>query len=428
MSARLEPPGPPPPPGAALSHFLLDPSVVFLNHGSFGACPRAVLEHQAALRARMEREPIRFLVQELEGLLDEARVRLAAFVGAAPADLAFVTNATSGVNAVLGSLRLEPGDELLTTDHGYNACNNALAVAAERSGARRVVARVPFPIAAPEQVVEALLAAASPRTRLVLVDHVTSPTGLVFPVERIVAAMAERGIDTLVDGAHAPGMVPLALDRIGAAYYTGNCHKWPCAPKGAAFLHVRADRQAQVRPTVISHGANSTRGDRSRFLQEFDWPGTTDPTAVLSIPAALEFMAGVSAGGWPALMAENRALAIAGRGLLLDALGVAAPAPASMLGSLATVPLPSPPGAPPLLPPGRALELDPVQRRLIERHRIQVPIMAGAWHDGADGSHAPEASPPSERRRVLRISAQVYNHIEQYRYLASAIERALQPG
>ena len=190
-------------------HWSLAPDVVFLNHGSFGACPSAVLEEQQRWRARLERNPMAFMVREIDALLAEARRALGTFVGADPDDLAFVANATTGVNSVVRSLDFQPGDEILTTDHAYAACRNALDYVAGRSGSRVLVAQVPFPIGGPEEVVQAILAAVTVRTRLALIDHVTSPTGLVFPIERIVRELAARGVDTLVDGAHAPGMLPL---------------------------------------------------------------------------------------------------------------------------------------------------------------------------------------------------------------------------
>ena len=387
------------------AHWTLDPDVVFLNHGSFGACPRAVLAEQAQIRAEIEREPVRFLGREIEGRLDAVRAELAPFLGAAPEDLAFVQNATTGVNAVLRSLELGPGDEVLITDHGYNACNNAAQFVCERAGARCAVARVPFPLGSPDEVLEGILAGVTPRTRLVLVDHVTSPTGLVLPLARLVAELRERGVETLVDGAHAPGMVPLDLDALGAAYSTGNAHKWMCAPKGAAYLHVRRDLQDAVRPTVISHGANQRREGRSRFRLEFDWVGTGDPSAVLALPAVLRFVRELLPGGWGELRAKNRALALEGRAILLAALGSEAPAPESMIGALASVPLPDPaPGE----RPGTD-GLDPLQVRLWEEHRIEVPLHA--W--------------PGPGKRLIRISAQLYNEPDDYRRLAAALERLL---
>ncbi len=380
----------------------LDSAVTFLNHGSFGSCPRTVLEYQSQLRARLERQPVRFFVRELEALWDEAREILATFVGAQTEDLVFVPNATAGINTVLRSLVFSPGDELLVTDHEYNACRNALDHAAARAGARVVVAHVPFPIPSAAEVVAVMEAQVTDRTRLALIDHVTSQTGMVLPVAEMVQALARRGVDTLVDGAHAPGMVPLNLDALGAAYYTGNCHKWLCAPKGAALLHVRRDRQSAIRPLVISHGANSPRRDRSRFLIEFGWTGTGDPTAALSVPEALRVMAGLMPGGWPEIMGRNRALALAGRRVLAEALGCALPCPDEMIGALASMPLPDGViGDPPKSP----LYLDPLQDSLLADHGIEIPIIP--W--------------PAAPRRLIRISAQLYNSLPQYRRLAAAL-------
>lgn len=382
-------------------NWLLDPDISFLNHGSFGATPRVVLEHQQMLRQQMEREPVRFFVRELEPLIDRSREQLAQFVGADPSGLAFVTNATAGVNAVLRSLTLAEGDELLTTDHEYNACRNALEYVAERSGASVVVAEIPFPISSPDVVVERITDLFTDRTRLVLVDYVTSQTGLVFPIEAIIRECASRGVEVMIDGAHAPGMLPLDLRTLGATYFTGNCHKWICAPKGAGFLWVRSDRRDMVRPTSISHGANSMRSDRSRFQLEFDWTGTADVTPWLSVGRAIDFMGSILPGGWPELMENNRAKALASRELLLTKLGIAPPAPDSMIGALAAVPLPD--GA--ALDAATSLYGDPLQDALLERYSIEVPIVP--W--------------PAPGRRILRVSAQIYNELSEYERLGDAV-------
>jgi isopenicillin-N epimerase len=383
-------------------HWSLDPEVRFLNHGSFGACPTAVLQRQAELRARLEAEPVRFLHRELEPLLDEARAALGAFLDADADDLAFVTNATTGVNTVLRSLRFAPGDELLTTDQEYNASRNALEFTAAQWGARVVVARLPWPVPSEQALVDAVLAHVTPRTRLLLVDHVSSQTAVVMPVARLVAALRERGVETLVDGAHGPGMVPLSLRSLGAGYYTGNCHKWLCAPKGAAFLHVRRDLQAGIKPLVISHGHNSPRTDRSRFRLDFDWLGTHDPSAVLCVPRALEVVGGLLPSGWPEVMRSNREKALAARRLLCERLGVAPACPEALVGSMAVVGLPD--GYPER--PEPPLYLDPLQLRLFEEHRIEVPIVP--W--------------PRAPHRHVRVSAQLYNTHAEYQALADALD------
>ncbi len=386
--------------------WLLDRGVSFLNHGSFGACPEPVLEAQRAWRDRMEREPVRFLDRELEGHLDEARLEIAAFLGADPDGLAFVPNATTGVSTVLSSLRFNSGDDLLACDHEYNATLNALQAAAERDGARVVLVRVPFPVADPSAVVEAYLEAVTRRTRLALVSHVTSPTALVMPVAALVRELDRRGVDTLVDGAHAPGMLPLDLESLGAAYWTGNGHKWLCAPKGSGVLHVRSDLRAGIRPLVTSHGANDERTDRSRYRLTFDWTGTSDPSAYLAMPAAIRFVGGLHEDGWPGLMAANAALAREGRDRLCAALDVPAPAPDAMLGSMAAIPLPT------VSPTPAAAQR--LQAALFDEDRIEVPVLTfpvrAAYQPGGGPSHV-----------IVRISAQRYNRPEEYAALAERL-------
>jgi isopenicillin-N epimerase len=393
-------------------YWSLDPTIAFLNHGSYGACPLPVLEAQQKLRSQLEQQPLRFFMREYDALLDAARSQLAAFVGADADELVFVPNATTGVNAVLRSvysntqersLSFNPGDELLTTNHEYNACRNALDFVASRTGAKVVVATIPFPLKSPTQVIEAVMEQVTPRTRLALLDHVTSKTALIFPIQELVSQLAAQGVDTLVDGAHAPGMVSLNLHEIGASYYTGNCHKWLCAPKGAGFLYVRRDKQAGIRPLTISHGANSYRTDKSRFHLEFDWTGTSDPTAYLCVAEAIQFLNSLLPGAWFELMEKNREKAIAARQLLCDALGVLPPCPAQMLGSMAVVPLPDKLSLYEQGEPTR--EWPRLQDILFDRFKIEVPVIP--WSEPF--------------KQMVRVSAQLYNTPEQYEYLSRAL-------
>jgi isopenicillin-N epimerase len=380
-------------------HWLLDPAITYLNHGSFGATPIAVLAKQDEYRTQLEREPVRFMVRELEALLDDARAQLGAFVGADAEGIAFVPNATAGVNAVLRSLDIDQNDEILLSTHEYNATRNAAEFVAQLAGAKVIAAEVPFPIASPDEVIASVLERVTPRTRLLIIDHITSQTALIVPVAQLVAEMNARGIDTLIDGAHAPGMLPLDIRSIGAAYYTANLHKWVCAPKGAAFLYVRENRRASIRPVAISHGANSIRTDRSRYLLEFDWTGTFDPTPWLCVPDALRTIESFVDGGWPEVMRRNHALALRGRDILCDALGIAHPAPDSMLGSMAAVRLPDGEMYTPWL------FGDPLQDALLDQYSIEVPIMP--W--------------PKLGNRVLRVSAQLYNEESEYEAAADAL-------
>ena len=389
----------------------LDPAVTFLNHGSYGACPEPVLAVQRALQDRMEAEPVRFLSGDLPGLLAAARRDMGEFLGGDPDGLAFVPNATTGVNTVLRSLTFAPGDELLTDDHEYNATINAMRAVADRDSAKVVIARIPFPISEPAQALDAILGAVTNRTRLVMVSYVTSPTALILPVAELVTELERRGIDVLVDAAHVPGMLAVNLDELGAAYWTGNGHKWLCGPKGSAVLWVRADRRERIHPLVVSHGANDPLVDRTRFRAEFDWTGTGDPTPALTLPAAIRWMADEATGGWPAVMAANHELALAGRDRIAAALGVAPAAPDSMLGSMAALPIPSLHDDAAAEALGRTLEME---------DGIQVPI--GGWPVPAARTRGASGAP---ERVLIRISAQRYNEPADYDRLADALTRRL---
>ncbi len=368
-------------------HFLLEDGIAFLNHGSFGATPRPVLAAQDDWRRRMEAQPVRFMVRELPRLLRHAAADLAAFLGAAGDDLVFVDNATTGVNAVLRSLDLVPGDEVLVTDHGYPAVRNAARYVCERSGARLVEARLPFPATGAAAIEAAVAAALTARTRLAIFDAVTSPTAIVLPVAALARRCRAAGVRVLIDAAHAPGMLDLDLPGLGADWVAGNAHKWLFAPKGCGFLWADRAAQGELHPTVISHGLGKG------FTAEFDWTGTRDPSAWLAVGAALDFYRAMGDGN---LRARNHALAVDAAALLAAAWGTEAAAPPDMLGSMAAVRLP---GGAEATAAGAAVAHDV----LWDGHRIEAPVhaVAGAlW---------------------LRVSAQIYNDIAEYRRLAEAV-------
>ncbi|NND98436.1 MAG: aminotransferase class V-fold PLP-dependent enzyme [Pirellulaceae bacterium] len=387
-------------------HWQLDPDLVFLNHGSFGATPTVVLQAQRKLQDALEQDPIEFLAPErsLEPKLDHVRQIIADRVHADPQDVAFVRNATDAVNAVMRSFPFDVGDELVVTNHGYNACNNAARWAAQRVGAVVREAKIPFPIESADEVVAAIQAELTDRTRLLLVDHVTSATGLVLPIQRIITMAKSRGIQVMIDGAHAPGMVSVDLKSLAADYYTANHHKWLCGPKASGFLWVQREHQDAVRPTVISHAANRPRPNRSRFVAEFDWIGTYDVTPILAMQSAIEFLETLLPGGLTEWMQANRQLALDARQLLIDALNIQPPAPIEMIGSLVTLPLPIPSRKG---DEKNSVDIDPLQSLLYHQHRIEVPVFVG-----------PETAP-----RLIRISAQAYNHISEYEQLAEILSQ-----
>jgi isopenicillin-N epimerase len=382
--------------------FLLDTNATCVNHGMLGACPAEVLERQTELRARIERQPSIFILRALPGLLDDARQALADLVSADPADLALLPNVTTALSAVLRSRSFAPGDELLTTNHAYLSCGNLLDFVSRETGARVVIATVPTPVTQPDDIVDAVLERVTPQTRLAILDHVTSPTGIVYPIATLVERLSARGVDTLVDGAHAPGMLPLDVRAIGAAYYAGDCHKWLCSPRGAGFLHVRRDRQQGVHPPVISRGYGVTNTNRPRLHLEFDWLGTADPTPLLCIPDAIRFLNGLLPGGISELFARNHALAVEGARRMAEGLPLTRLAPDPMVGSMVAFQLPDPPEP-------TSDDAASFQQWLYDEHRIDVSV--GAW--------------PTARSRVLRISAQIYNSIDDFIRLGAVLRSSL---
>jgi isopenicillin-N epimerase len=395
------------------TEWALDSTVTYLNHGSFGACLKSVLEVQRGWRDKLEAHPVQFLARDLEDLLDWSRSEIGGFTGSDADDLALMQNATAGINTVLRSLRFEKGDELVATDHAYNASLNALRYAAAQWSARVNLARIPFPIESPDQVFDAVMEAVTAKTKLVMLEHVTSPTALVLPLERLVPALTEKGIDVLVDGAHGPGMVQMKLRELAPAYYVGTTHKWICAPKGTAFLFVRRDRQALIKPLAISSGANDTRVDRSRFRLEFDWTGTNDPTGWLTIPAAIDALGEMLPGGWPTLISVNRQLAISARDMLAEALHTDVQAPNSMTGSMAALRLPGGPW-----PRAEAARRMAMIEAALRSRRFEVPLMAWPCPWLIDSGDLP---PSTEFDLLVRISAQAYNCLGQYERLASIL-------
>ena len=385
-------------------HWILDPNITFLNHGSFGACPKLILDEQTKLRTSLESDPVTFMESTARELWAESLVKLSKFINADSEGMTFVTNATSGVNTVLKSLDLKPNDEIIVLDHSYQACWNAVDFITKRTGAKTVVATIPFPIDSNEQIIEEILQKVTEKTRLALVDTVTSPTGLRLPFEELVSELQSRDVDVLLDAAHGPGIVPLDIKKLDPAYVTGNAHKWLCTPKGSAFLYIREDRRNRTRPLSVSHGASVSGTDQERFRFEFDWTGTQDPTAWLCIPSAIDHIGSMLSGGWPAIMDYNTNLAIQGRNLLLEALGTSKPSPDSMIVGLAAVSLP---GSGVLTT--SALEPDPLHTLLFEKYRIQVPVFG--W--------------PHHNKRYLRIASYLYNSLEEYEYLAEVLKKEI---
>jgi isopenicillin-N epimerase len=362
---------------------LLDPEVAFLNHGSFGACPRPVFERYQHWQRELEREPVDFITRRLPRLLDDARAELGAYIGAAPADLAFVANATTGVNLAARALDLRAGDEVLTTDLEYGACDLAWEWLCRRTGARYVRAPIPLPLAHPADVVQALFAAATERTRVVYVSHITSDTALVLPVEETVTRARGLGLTTIVDGAHAPAHVALHVEELGADFYSGNCHKWLMSPKGAAFLHVRPEWQERVDAPIVSWGYEPGHTFRERIEKQ----GTRDPAAWLAVPDAIRYQA---ERDWDDVRARCHALACTARHSLCEQLGTAPLAPEEMLGQMSTVELPQP-------DPG-------LSERLFREHRVEIPTMR-----------------PGHSR--LRVSIAAYTTQEEIERLLAALAR-----
>jgi isopenicillin-N epimerase len=367
--------------------------IAFLNHGSYGACPRPVFEVYQHYQREIERQPVEFLGRRVRGLLADARAALGDFVGTAGDNLAFVPNVTVGMNAIVRSLDLGPGDEVLSTDHEYGAVVRTWEYYCERKGARFIPRPIALPVATAEAFVEHLWAGVTERTRAITLSHLTSATALIFPVAEICRRAREAGIVTVIDGAHVPGQVELDLDALGADFYVGNCHKWLSAPKGAGFLYARPERQPGLDPLVISWGWKSERPSHSPFVDHFEWTGTDDPSAYLSVPAAIAFQ---REHNWPRVRAACRALVQQARERVAALTGLPPIAPDSPDWWVQMAVLP--------LPRTDATEL---KSRLWDDHQVEIPSLV------------------FKDQNYVRISIQAYNDQEDVDRLVTGLKEIL---
>jgi isopenicillin-N epimerase len=375
---------------ALREQFMIRPGVTFLNHGSYGACPRPVFEAYQEWQRELELQPVEFLGRRRGQLLAEARAALAAYLDADADEVVYFPNVTHALNVVARSLPLGPGDEILTTDHEYGALDRTWGFVCGKTGARYVVQTLPDPLDDPSKVVEAILAGVTSRTRVLFLSHITSPTAAILPLAPLIARAREAGIWTVIDGAHAPGQVPVDLHPLGVDFYGGNCHKWLSAPKGSGFLYARREVQDLLEPLIVSWGYQPRDPGPSRFIDEQERQGTKDIAAYLAVPAAISFQA---EHDWPRVRQECHALARWARDRIGELTGlphVTADSP-DWYAQMVTLPL----------PPGDPAEL---KRRLYDDHGIEIPI--GAWR----------------ARRRLRISVQGYNTRADLERLVDALE------
>lgn len=385
------------------SLFLLRPEVAFLNHGSFGACPRPVMERYQAWQIEAEGEPVEFHARRAAGLMATSRAALGAFIGADADDLVYVTNATVAVNIVARSLRLGADDEVLGTDHEYGACERVWRFLATRGGARYRQAHIPVPVTTHDDMLEQLFSQVGPSTRVLFISHITSPTALTFPVAEACRRARALGLITIVDGAHVPGQLPLDLRSIDADFYTGNLHKWLCAPKGAAFLYARREMQPMLDPLIVSWGYESIFNGPSRFIDEHEYRGTRDISPALAVPDAIEFQ---RANNWTDVVTDCHAMVCRARPLIseaLDATPLAPDGPASSAYGSGDAPSSKwfTQMSAFILPVGIDGAL--LQKRLFDEHKVEIPTFSWNAH------------------QTIRISIQGYNTWDDVERLLAGI-------
>jgi isopenicillin-N epimerase len=376
--------------------FLLDPQVIFLNHGSFGACPRPVFETYQDWQRKLELQPVQFLGVDLDTYLRQSRQELSAYIHASVDDIVFIPNATHGVNIIARSLHLEPGDEVLTTDHEYGACNFAWDFVCRKTGAVYHQQPIRLPVTSPNEITEQLWQGVTPRTKVIFISHITSPTALTLPVQIICQRARAEGIITLIDGAHAPGQLPLDVSILQADFYIGNCHKWMLSPKGAGFLHARHEVQNLVEPLIVSWGYQSrlTAPSESAFIDLLQWTGTRDPGAALSVPAAIAFM---RANHWEDVQVKCHNLLRNAIERMCDLTGLPPlyPLDSQFYYQMGTIPIP------------QVRDLTELKRRLIADYKIEIPVID--WNN----------------RHYLRMSVQGYNSKDDIDALVNAMSELL---
>jgi isopenicillin-N epimerase len=346
--------------------FLLDPDIVFLNHGSFGATPVPVFAEYQRLQLQMERNPVEWLGRRADEMLAVARGRLATFVGARADDLVFFPNPTTAINMVTRNLQLAPGDEVVTTDHEYGAMDRTWRKTCAEAGATFVRVPIPLPVTTTDDFIERVWAAVTPRTRVLFLSHLTSATALIFPVEELCRRARAAGILAIVDGAHVPAHIPLDLATLPCDIYTGALHKWLCAPKGCSFLWARPEVQSWLDPLVVSWGWESDHPSGSQFIDHHEWQGTRDLSPFLAVGAAVDF---VEAHDWAQVQAEGHRLALRTRARVNELTGLQSISPDGQewIGQLASIRLP------------QATDVNELKARLFDEHRIEVPVHG--WND-----------------------------------------------
>ncbi len=387
-----------------IENWNLDTNIVYLNHGSFGATPKKVLQAQQAIQAEMEAEAIDFFVDKLPTYIDESKTALAAFVGTSSNNIVFTPNTTTGVNTIFNSIACKPGDEWLVTNHTYGACVHAAKHYTHRNGATITTAQIPFPLQTDDEILDAIAAAITSKTTLALIDYITSATATIFPVKKIIELLHSKNIEVLIDAAHAPGMVDLNIDELKADYFVANCHKWICSPKGSAFIYVAPQYQSKIHPLIISHYNDTAEGTAAHWSNQFMFDGTHDYSAYITVKDAILEMQNIAKLDWAGIRNANHELVWTGANKIADAFDVKLPTPKHMVGTICNIPVLN----------GQLLQhkymgKTELKQKLFDEFSIEVPLIIF----------------PSAPTQWIRISAQLYNNMDQYDYLTDCLKKLM---